>query len=54
MLVLNIVKITYGRGIGYVFEEELFENSITDISATKFAKRCDNKASLSKFRKKSA
>ena len=35
MLVPNITNITYGRGVGYVFEEEIFEKSITDISATK-------------------
>ena len=35
MLVPNIVNITYGRGVGYVFEEEAFDTSITDISATK-------------------
>ena len=28
MLVPNIVNITYGRGVGYVFEEEVFEESI--------------------------
>ena len=38
MLVPNIVNITYGRGVGYVFEEEIFEESITDISATKIRK----------------
>ena len=35
MLVPNITNITYGRGVGYIFEEEVFEKSITDISATK-------------------
>ena len=35
MLVPNIINITYGRCVGYVFEEEVFEKSITDISATK-------------------
>jgi len=35
MLVPNIVNITYGRGVGYSFEEEIFDNSITEISATK-------------------
>ena len=38
MLVPNIVNITYGRGVGYVFEEEVFDKSITDISATKIRK----------------
>ena len=35
MLVPNIVNISYGRGVGYAFEEEVFEDSITNISATK-------------------
>ena len=35
----NIVNITYGRGVGYVFEEESFEEAITDISATKIRKK---------------
>ena len=35
MLVPNIVNITYGRGVGYAFEEERFDESITSISATK-------------------
>ena len=39
MLVPNIVNITYGRGVGYVFEEEVFEESITNISATKIRKK---------------
>jgi len=39
MLVPNIVNITYGRGVGYVFEEEVFDSSITDISATKIRKQ---------------
>ena len=39
MLVPNIVNITYGRGVGYTFEEESFDKSITDISATKIRKK---------------
>ena len=39
MLVPNIVNISYGRGVGYVFEEEVFEDSITNISATKIGKK---------------
>ncbi len=39
MLVPNIVNITYGRGVGYVFEEEVFDESITSISATKIRKQ---------------
>ena len=34
MLVPNVINITYGRGVGYVFEEEVFEKSVTEISAT--------------------
>ncbi len=34
MLVPNIVNITYGRGVGYKFEEEVFEESITDNERT--------------------
>ena len=39
MLVPNIVNITYGRGVGYAFEEEVFDRSITDISATKIRQK---------------
>ena len=39
MLVPNIVNITYGRGVGYTFEEEVFDKSITEISATKIRKK---------------
>ncbi len=35
MLVQNIINITYGRGVGYKFEEETFDESIADIRATK-------------------
>ena len=31
----NIVNITYGRDVGYVIEQETFDESITDISGTK-------------------
>ena len=39
MLVPNIVNITYGRGVGYSFDEEVFDSSITSISATKIRKK---------------
>ena len=39
MLVPNIVNISYGRGVGYVFEEEVFEDSVTNISATKIREK---------------
>ena len=33
MLVPNIVNITYGRGVGYSFEEQVFEKSVTEKRA---------------------
>ena len=35
MLVPNITNITYGRGVGYTFEEEIFDEETASISATK-------------------
>ena len=46
MLVPNIVNITYGRGVGYKFDEEVFEESITSISATKIRKELREKGEL--------
>tara|TARA_B110000483_G_C18055901_1_gene488434 strand:+ start:316 stop:705 length:390 start_codon:yes stop_codon:yes gene_type:complete len=46
MLVPNVVNITYGRGVGYKFEEEVFEEAITDISATKIRKNMRDKGTL--------
>ncbi len=46
MLVPNIVNITYGRGVGYVIEEENFEEAITNISATKIRKELRDKGEL--------
>ena len=46
MLVPNIVNITYGRGVGYAFDEEVFEKSITDISATKIRKKMREEGKL--------
>jgi hypothetical protein len=37
-VVPNIVNITYGRDVGYKIEQETFDLSITDISATKIRK----------------
>lgn len=34
-LVPNIVNITYGRDVGYVIEQEVFDEAIHSISATK-------------------
>ena len=39
MMVPNRVNITFGRGVGYVFEEETFDEKITKISATKIRKK---------------
>tara|TARA_X000000368_G_C22538511_1_gene496702 strand:- start:83 stop:472 length:390 start_codon:yes stop_codon:yes gene_type:complete len=46
MLVPNIVNITYGRGVGYVFEEEVFDKSVTEISATKIRKKLREEGKL--------
>ena len=46
MLVPNIVNITYGRGVGYAFEEESFEDSVTSISATKIRKKLRDEGKL--------
>ena len=35
MLVPNITNITYGRGVGYKFDQEIFDDEVTSISATK-------------------
>jgi adenylate kinase family enzyme len=37
-LVPNVVNITYGRDVGYKIEQEVFDDSIHDISATKIRK----------------
>jgi nicotinamide mononucleotide adenylyltransferase len=37
-VVPNIVNITYGRDVGYKIEQEVFEQAIHDISATKIRK----------------
>ena len=46
MLVPNIVNITYGRGVGYTFEEEVFDKSISEISATQIRKDMRKKGVL--------
>ena len=46
MLVPNITNITYGRGVGYVFEEETFEDAIEEISATQIRQRMREKGEL--------
>ncbi len=46
MLVPNITNISYGRGVGYVFEEEIFDNDTTSISATEIRKQMRNEGKL--------
>ena len=46
MMVPNVVNITYGRGVGYVFEEEIFEDSVNEISATKIRKKMREEGDL--------
>ena len=46
MLVPNITNITYGRGVGYVFEEEIFDEDISSISATKIRASLREKGEL--------
>ena len=46
MLVPNITNITYGRGVGYKFEEEVFEEEISSISATKIRASLREKGEL--------
>lgn len=46
MLVPNIVNITYGRGVGYEFDEESFDSAITEISATKIRKKLRQEGKL--------
>ena len=46
MLVPNIVNITYGRGVGYSIEEEVFNEEIESISATKIRKQLREEGKL--------
>ena len=46
MLVPNITNITYGRGVGYVFEEEVFDEEISSISATEIRAELREKGEL--------
>ena len=46
MLVPNITNISYGRGVGYVFEEETFDEEISSISATKIRSELREKGKL--------
>ena len=46
MLVPNIVNITYGRGVGYKFEEEVFDKKTNEISATKIRSKMREEGEL--------
>tara|TARA_B100000482_G_scaffold1712_1_gene1568 strand:+ start:1175 stop:1564 length:390 start_codon:yes stop_codon:yes gene_type:complete len=46
MLVPNITNITFGRGVGYKFEEEVFEEEISSISATQIRANLREKGEL--------
>lgn len=46
MLVPNITNITYGRGVGYKFEEEVFDDNIHKISATNIRKKLRDEGKL--------
>lgn len=46
LLVPNIVNITYGRGVGYAIEEESFDKTVTDISATKIRQQMRDEGKL--------
>ena len=46
MLVPNITNISYGRGVGYAFEEEIFDDATHSISATKIRENLREKGKL--------
>ena len=46
MLVPNITNISYGRGVGYAFEEEVFDEAVHSISATKIRENLREKGKL--------
>ena len=45
-LVPNITNITYGRGVGYIIEQESFNSDIESISATKIRKSLRDEGKL--------
>ena len=45
-LIPNITNITYGRDVGYVIEQEKFEEQIEAISATKIRKKLRDEGKL--------
>jgi hypothetical protein len=48
MLFPNIVNITYGRGVGYILEEEVFDKDTHAISATRIRKQLRKSGKLKK------
>ena len=46
MLVPNITNISYGRGVGYAFEEEIFDEATHSISASKIRENLREKGKL--------
>ena len=46
MLVPNITNISFGRGVGYAFEEEVFDEATHSISATKIRESLRKKGKL--------
>ena len=46
IIVPNITHITYGRGVGYKIEQEVFDTAVEDISATKIRKHLRKEGKL--------
>ena len=46
VIIPDIESINYGRGVGYVFEEESFDEEISSISATKIRSELREKGKL--------
>ena len=45
-VVPNILNITYGRGVGYKIEQEVFDDATHDISATKIREQMRKEGKL--------
>ena len=45
-IIPNIESVNYGRGVGYAFEEETFDDETHSISATKIRKELREKGEL--------
>ena len=45
-IIPDIESVNYGRGVGYSFEEEVFDKSVTEISATKIRQKLREKGKL--------